>query len=190
MSDDPKQEFFSDGITEEIIKRSFQGPPSLRHCPEFHLHSIRVSLVAVKQSPRNWGFGMCWRVVYEKTEDKVRITTQLIDALTGYHLWAEKYDRHLKDIFAIQDEISFKVVTALQVKLTDGEQALIVAGGTTNFEAYARFLKGMEYAKRVNREGNLLARKMGEEAIALDPIYPRGYRLLATTHWLDCEAWL
>jgi len=78
-----------------------------------------------------------------------------------------------------------KILTALQVKLTGGEQALIVAGGTDNFEAYVTFLKGLEYFKRVNKDGCLLARKMAEEAIAMDPNYPRGYRLLATTHWVD-----
>ena len=120
-----------------------------------------------------------------KAKDRLRITAQLVDATTGKHLWAEKYDRDLKDIFTLQDEIMMKVIAALQVKLTEGEQALIVAGGTDNFEAYAKFLQGIEYVKRFNREGNLLARKMAEEAIALDPNYPRGYRLLATTHRLD-----
>jgi len=120
-----------------------------------------------------------------KEGDRVRITTRLIDATTGKHLWADKFDRDLKDIFALQEEIMMKVITALQVKLTEGEQALIVAGGTQKFGAYAKFLQGLEYIKGFNRGANLSARKMAEEAIALDPNYPRGYRLLATTHWLD-----
>jgi adenylate cyclase len=91
----------------------------------------------------------------------------------------------LKDIFALQDEITLKVIAALQVKLTEGEQALIAAWGTDNFEAYAKFLKGSEYARRFSGEGNLLARKMAEEVIALDPGYPQGYRLLGTTHMMD-----
>jgi adenylate cyclase len=77
---------------------------------------------------------------------------------------------------------------ALQVKLTEGEQALIIAGETNNFEAYTKFLQGLEYTKRFNRERNLLARKTAQEIIALDPNYPIGYRLLATAHWLD--VWL
>ena len=91
----------------------------------------------------------------------------------------------MDDIFAVQDQITFKVVAALQVQLTEGEQALMVAGRTSSFAAYTKFLRGLEYMKGFNKEGNLLARKMAEEAIALDPNYPRGYRLLASTHWMD-----
>ena len=115
----------------------------------------------------------------------MRITAQLVDTKTGNHLWAERYDRGLKDIFALQDEITFKVIAALQVKLTEGEQAPIAAWGTDNFKAYAKFLRGIEYARRFNAEGNVLARKMAEEVIALDPAYPQGYRLLGTTHMMD-----
>jgi adenylate cyclase len=115
----------------------------------------------------------------------VRVTAQLVDTQTGRHLWAERYEKELKNIFALQDEITFKVIAALQVKLTEGEQALISAWGTDNFEAYAKFLQGTEYARRFNGEGNLLARKMAEEVIALDPGYPHGYGLLGRTHVMD-----
>jgi len=184
MSGDPQQEYFSDGITEEIIT-ALSKVPRLFVIARNSTFTYKGKPVNVKQVSEELGVRYVLEGSVRKTEDKVRITTQLIDALTGHHLWAEKYDRDLKDIFAIQDEISFKVVTALQVKLTDGEQALTYAGGTKNFEAYARYLKGADYVKRINKEGNLLARKMAEETIALDPNYPRGYRLLAMTHWLD-----
>ena len=184
MSGDPQQEYFSDGITEEIIT-ALSKVPRLFVIARNSTFTYKGKPVKVKQVAEEMGVRYVLEGSVRKTEDKVRITTQLIDALTGHHLWAEKYDRDLKDIFAIQDEISFKVVTALQVKLTDGEQALTYAGGTKNFEAYARYLKGADYVKRINKEGNLLARKMAEETIALDPNYPRGYRLLAMTHWLD-----
>ena len=184
MSGDLQQEYFSDGITEEIIT-ALSKVPRLFVIARNSTFTYKGKPVNVKQVSEELGVRYVLEGSVRKTEDKVRITTQLIDALTGHHLWAEKYDRDLKDIFAIQDEISFKVVTALQVKLTDGEQALTYAGGTKNFEAYARYLKGADYVKRINKEGNLLARKMAEETIALDPNYPRGYRLLAMTHWLD-----
>jgi len=184
MSGDPQQEYFSDGITEEIIT-ALSKVPRLFIIARNSTFTYKGKPVKVKQVAEEMGVRYVLEGSVRKTEDKLRITTQLIDALTGHHLWAEKYDRDLKDIFAIQDEISFKVVTALQVKLTDGEQALTYAGGTKNFEAYVRYLKGVDYVKRINKEGNLLARKMAEETIALDPNYPRGYRLLAMTHWLD-----
>jgi adenylate cyclase len=184
MSGDKEQEYFSDGITEEIIT-ALSKVPRLFVIARNSTFTYKGKPVMVQQVAQELGVRHMLEGSVRRTEDRVRITAQLIDAMTGNHLWAEKYDRDLKDIFALQDEITFKVVAALQVKLTEGEQALIVAGGTTNFEAYAKFLKALEYFKRFNKEGNLLARKMAEEAIALDPNYPRGYRMIASTHWLD-----
>ena len=186
MSGDPKQEYFCDGITEEIIT-GLSKVPRLFVIARNSTFTYKGKPVKVEQVAEELGVRYVLEGSVRKAGDRVRITAQLADATTGKHLWAEKYDRGLKDIFALQDEIMLKVIAALQVKLTEGEQALIVAGGTNNFEAYAKFLQGVEYAKRFNREGNLLARKMAEEAIALDPNYPRGYRLLATTHWLDVQ---
>jgi adenylate cyclase len=184
MSDDPKQEYFSDGMTEEIIT-ALSKVPRLFVIARNSTFAYKGKAVMVQQVARELGVRYVLEGSVRRIEDRVRVTAQLIDAMTGNHLWAEKYDRNLKDVFAVQDELTFKVVAALQVKLTEGDQALIVAGGTINFEAYSRFLKGLEYFKRFNKEGNLLARKMGEEIIALDPNYPRGYRMIASTHWLD-----
>jgi adenylate cyclase len=184
MSGDPQQEYFSDGITEEIIT-ALSKVPRLFVIARNSTFTYKGKPVKVKQVSEEMGVRYVLEGSVRKVGDKVRITAQLIDAMTGNHLWAEKYDRDLKDIFALQDEISFKVVAALQVKLTEGEQALIFAGATKNFEAYARYLKGVDYVKRINREGIFLARKMAEEAIALDPNYARAYALLAMTHWLD-----
>ena len=184
MSGDQEQEYFSDGITEEIIT-GLAKVPRLFVIARNSTFTYKGKPVKVQQVAEDLGVRYVLEGSVRKAGDRVRITAQLADAVTGRHLWAEKYDRELKDIFALQDEIMMKVIAALQVKLTEGEQALIVAGHTNNFEAYAKFLQGIEYAKRFNREGVLLARKMAEEAIALDPNYPRGYRLLATTHWID-----
>lgn len=184
MSGDPKQEYFSDGITEEIIT-SLSKVPRLFVIARNSTFTYKGKPVKVQQVAEDLGVRYVLEGSVKKANDRVRITAQLVDATTGKHLWAEKYDRALKDIFALQDEIMMKVIAALQVKLTEGEQALIVAGGTNNFEAYTKFLQGLEYTKRFNREGNLLARKMAQEIIGLDPNYPIGYRLLATTHWLD-----
>ena len=123
---------------------------------------------------------------FRKAGDRVRVTAQLIDATTGHHLWAERYDEDLKHIFALQDEITMKIMRALEVRLTEGEQARIEqAKGTDNLEAFVKTLQGVEYFNRLNIEGNLLARQMAEEAIALDPEYSRPYRILALTHMMD-----
>jgi adenylate cyclase len=109
----------------------------------------------------------------------------LIDALSGHHLWAERYDRDMKDLFALEDEITLKITTALQVKLTTGEQARLMAKGTTNLEAYLKALQCREHGQRMTKEGNAAARKLAEEIIALDPKFPFGYRALALTHLMD-----
>lgn len=120
-----------------------------------------------------------------KVENQVRITAQLIDAIKGNHLWAERYDRELKDIFALQDEITKEIITALQVKLTVGEAARVYAKGTKNLEAYLKVLQACQYGKHVNKDDNALARKLAEEAIALDPQYAMAYCWLGFTHWMD-----
>jgi adenylate cyclase len=122
-----------------------------------------------------------------KAGDKVRVTAQLIDAITGHHLWADRYDRDQREVFALQDEITKKILTELQVKLTVGEQARLYGRGTDNLEAYIKVLQGREYYWRLDREGNVSARKLFEEAIALDPKYPTPYWLLGMTHIMD--AW-
>jgi adenylate cyclase len=106
----------------------------------------------------------------------------LIDATSGNHLWAERYDRELKDIFATQDEITMKIVTSLQVSLTEGETARMQAKGTNNLDAYLLFLQGWVEAGRMNKDGNFLGRQMAQKAIALDPKYALAYNLLATTY--------
>ena len=100
-----------------------------------------------------------------KDENRVRITAQLIDALKGHHIWSERYDRNLKDAFATQDEITLKIIRAMQIKLTDGEQVRLYGKQTDNLDAYLKVLEGRDYFYRINKEDNLLARKILEEAI-------------------------
>jgi len=123
-----------------------------------------------------------------KAGNKVRITAQLVNAQAGHHLWAERYDRDLKDIFAVQDEITMKILTALEVNLAEGDQALMMAKGTRNLEAYLKVLQSTDYRRRQNVEDNVKARRLAEEAIALDPDYARAYSALSRTHIVD--VWL
>jgi len=103
---------------------------------------------------------------------------QLIDAMTGQHLLSERYDRELKDILVMQDEITMKILDAVQVKLTAGEDARLRAKGTKNLEAYLKLMQARQYMQSVNKENFALARKLTEEAIALDPQYPDAYAML------------
>jgi adenylate cyclase len=115
----------------------------------------------------------------------VRITAQLIDAQTGHHLWAERYDRDLKDIFTLQDELTLRILTALQVKLTKGAEARFAGKSTRNLDAYLKFMNGWEHFARGSHDDYILARQLSEEAIVLDPQYPAPYVLVGWTHLLD-----
>jgi tetratricopeptide (TPR) repeat protein len=120
-----------------------------------------------------------------KSEDQLRISAKLVDTKTGNHLWAERYDRDLKDIFAMYDEITMKIINALQVELTEGETARLTARGTQNLTAYLNCLLGQEHFRRFTKEGNIEARRLLKEAIALDPTYPYPYSLLSATYYMD-----
>jgi adenylate cyclase len=121
----------------------------------------------------------------QRSDDRVRIAIQLIDATTGHHLWAENYDRKLKDIFALQDEIAMKIMAELQVKLTAADLGRLSAIKTTNLKAYEKFLKGAEHLSRRTEADVLEARKLAQEAIALDSEYGAAYLLLGWTHLDD-----
>ena len=123
----------------------------------------------------------------QKSGDRLRVTAQLIDAIKGHHLWAERYDRELKDIFALQDEITVKIISALDVKvLRGGDEAAPYRGrGTKNLQAYPKNIEAIRYLHRGTLEDYALARKLSEETIASDPEYPRSYMILAWTHIFD-----
>jgi adenylate cyclase len=141
--------------------------------------------VKVQRVGRELGVRYVLEGSVRKAGDRVRITAQLIDAITGHHLWAERYDRDLKDIFALQDEITLKILMALQVKLTEGEQRVFLGKGTDNLDAYLKLLQSSEYAARFTKEDNVLARQLAQEAIALDPEYAMAYLRLSATHLMD-----
>jgi tetratricopeptide (TPR) repeat protein len=141
--------------------------------------------VGVKKISRELGVRYVLEGSVRRAEGKVRINAQLIDASTGGHLWAERYDRDLRDIFTLQDEVIQKIVTALVVKLTPDEQERLVRKGTNSLEAYDCILRGSDYFFRVTKEANAQAREMFERAIDLDPGYALAYTLLGFTHWME-----
>jgi adenylate cyclase len=183
MSDDPKEEYFSDGISEEIIT-ALSKIPHLFVISRQSTFTYKGKPVKAKQVSEELGVRYVLEGSVRKAGDKVRITAQLIDAITGYHLWAERYDRDLKDIFALQDEITLKIISALQVKLV-GLQFGLSVQGTDNLEAYLKLLQSREQAARFTKEGNILARRYAEEAVALDPKYAGAYLRLSATYIMD-----
>jgi adenylate cyclase len=187
LSADPEQEYFSDGLTDEIIA-TLSKVPKLFVIARNSTFTYKGKPVKVQQVSEELGVRYVLEGSVRKGGDKIRITAQLIDALNGHHLWAEQYDRNLDDIFAVQDEITKKIITAMQVKLTEGEQARAVEKGTNNLEAYLKYLQAHEYWRRFNPESNALAKQLAEEAIALDPEYAWPYWVLGKAHTVD--VWL
>jgi len=187
MSRDPEQEYFSDGITEEIIT-ALSKVPNLFVIARNSVFTYKGNPVKVKQVSEELGVRYVVEGSVRKIGGRVRIAAQLIDALTGHHLWAERYDRELRDIFALQDEITLKIITALQVKLTAGEMAHVMAKGAKNLDAFIKYMQAFDLLDKETKEGIAQAKKLLEEAIALDPEYPRLYMALAMTHVTD--VWL
>jgi adenylate cyclase len=144
MSDDPKQEYFSDGITEEIITW-LSKIPRLFVTARNSTFTFKGHPVKVREVGQELGVRYVLEGSVRKSGDRVRVTAQLIDVHTEQHVWADRYDRELKDVFAIQDEITMNIIVALQVELTEGDQARLRARGTCNLEAYLKLLQAMDY---------------------------------------------
>lgn len=181
MTGDPGQEYFADGFTEEIIS-SLAKISSLFVIARNSSFTYKGKPVKVQQVSEELGVRYVLEGSIQKSGDRVRINAQLIDAVSGKHLWSEHYDRDLKEIFGLQDEVILEITSALSVNLTAGEQARVWAEGTKSLEAYLRFMQGREYLLKGNRESVALARRMAEEAIALDPGYADAYALLGATY--------
>ncbi len=184
LSGDPEQEYFSDGITEDLITdlAKISGLFVASRNAVFLYKGKAVKPVEVS---RELGVRYVLEGSVRKAGDRVRISAQLIDAGTGYHLWAERYDRDLTDIFALQDEITEKIVKALEVKLTEAEQEQVARRYTDNLEAYDCFLRGRAYQERGSKESITQAREMFERAIELDPTFAGAYAILSYSYFRD-----
>jgi len=188
LSDDPRQEFFSDGLTNQIIS-SLSKVPRLFVIARNSTSVYKNKPVKIQKVAEDLGIKYVLEGSAQKSGDRIRITAQLIDAITGRHVWSESYDRTLKDIFELQDEITLEIVRAMRVKLTEGEQILLwKKGSTDNIKAYFKALEAMVYVRRMNIEGNVMAHKLSEEAIAMDPNFAAAYTILASAHIMD--VWL
>jgi TolB-like protein/class 3 adenylate cyclase len=161
LSGDPEQEYFSDGLTDQIIA-THSSVPEVFVIARNSTFTYKGKPVKVQQVAEELGVRYVLEGSVRKGGDKVRVTAQLIDALNGHHLWAKQYDRNLDDIFAVQDDLTKEIITAMQVKLTEGEEVKAAAKGTTNLEAYLKCLQANELINRINPESNALAKQLAE----------------------------
>jgi adenylate cyclase len=183
MSDDREQEYFSDGITDDLIT-SLSRLPDLMVIARTSTFTYKGKPAKVQEISRELGVKYIVEGSVRKEGDQVRITAQLVDATTGAELWAQRYDRPLQDVFALQDEIVGRIVTTLKLQLTSDERGMYVfTKGTENLEAYDDFLRGGSYYWSFTKEGNAKARQMFEKAIELDPKYADAYSSLGVAYW-------
>jgi adenylate cyclase len=181
MSADPEQAYFSDGISEDIIT-DLSKVSGLFVIARNSAFTYKGRAVKVGDVSRELGVRHVLEGSVRKAGNRVRITAQLIDGTTGGHVWAERYDRDLTDIFAVQDEVTREIVSALAVKLTQHEKQRLGHKGTENLEAYDCFLRGRENYLGSTREGNVLARRMFEQAVELDPAFAAAHAFYVLTY--------
>ncbi len=181
ISDDPKQEYFADGITDDLIT-DLSKISGLFVIARNSTFTYKGKPMKVQQVAEDLGVRYVLEGSVRKEGDTVRINAQLVDATTGHHLWAERLDGQLGDIFALQDRFTRKIVAALALKLTEDEQKKLTLRYTDNVEAYDAYLKGREHFITLTRDGLVKAVGYYEKAIELDPNYSPAHAGLASTY--------
>ena len=181
MGGDPEQDYFADGLTEDLITElsRFQ---ELRVVARNSVMTYKGKPVRVQEVGQDLGVRYVLEGSVRRAGARTRITAQLIEAATGHHLWAERFDRDLADIFEVQDEVTSRIVATLAGRLEESERRRVRSGQTENLEAYDCVLRGRELWHRFTPEANREARQLYEKAIALDPDYARAYASLAWTY--------
>jgi adenylate cyclase len=184
MSGDPEQEYFSDGITEDIIT-DLSKVSGLFVVARNTAFTYKGKHVDVQEVAKRFGVNFILEGSVRKAGARVRVTGQLINGKDNGHVWADRYDRDLTDIFAIQDEITHAIVEQLKVKLLPQEKKSIGQTPTGNVEAYTYYLRGRQFFHRHSKSYYQLARRMFAKAVELDPAYARAYAGIA-----DCDSFL
>lgn len=187
LSGDPGQEYLSDGLTEDLIT-ALSSIPHVLVIARNSTFIYKGKPVNVQQVGQELGVRYVLEGSIQIDAGRVRITAQLIDTATGSHLWAERYDRELKDIFSLQDEITLNIVRSLQVTIGKGDRHTTAKRSPESLDAYLKLLKGKALFAGSRRPDNEKARQLFEEAVQLDPDHPTGYSLLARTYLR--ELWL
>ncbi|MEJ2179206.1 MAG: winged helix-turn-helix domain-containing tetratricopeptide repeat protein [Gammaproteobacteria bacterium] len=178
LSDDPQQEYFSDGITDDIIT-DLSKVGALRVVARQSAYHYKDTTISLKEVSRDLDVLYIVEGSVQKAGQRIRINVQLTDIEKGHHLWAERFDRNLDDVFAIQDEIARRVIDAMFVTLSDQENQRVLYRTTSNFEAYDALLLGLQHSKNRTRQGHDLAMEAYQHAIEQDPNYARAYGAMA-----------
>jgi adenylate cyclase len=186
MSGDPKQDYFSDGLTDQIIS-TLSKLRNLFVISRSSTFTYKGKPVKVQEVAEDLGVKYVLEGSVQRTADRIRIIAQLIDATTGHHIWSERYDREQKDIFAIQDDITMEITKELRVEFDMGEQIRFSETSTTNLRAWEKYLQGRNYSWPSTKEDNAIARRLFKEAIVIDPMFANSYVNLGFTHFWDAR---
>ena len=173
MSGDPEQEYFSDGISEDIIT-DLSKLSEMRVIARNSTFTYKGKAVDVKQVGRDLGVRYVLEGSVRKAGNRVRVTGQLIDAESGEHVWADRFDRDLTDIFAVQDALTQEIISALKIRLTPETKDRLTREGKIDVEAYNLFMRGREQALLHTAGGNIEARNLLGRALAINPTFCRG----------------
>jgi adenylate cyclase len=184
MSGDAEQDYFADGISEDIIT-ALSKLSQLFVIARNSSFTFKGKNVNIQEVGRSLGIRYVLEGSVRKSGNRVRITAQLIDATSGGHLWAERFDRELIDIFDVQDDVTRHIVDALALNLTEGDRQRITAEHTDNMEAYDCFIRGREQFWRITKTANAQARELFQRAIVLDQKFAPPYAFVAMAHGLD-----
>ena len=187
MSGDPEQEYFADGLVEDIIT-TLSKLAGLRVIARNSSFVYKGQAVDIREAAKLLGVRYVLEGSVRKSGNRIRITAQLIDASSGSHLWAERYDRAIDDIFVVQDEITLVLATEMQVKLTEGEQARLHYTTTSNVAAWTYWVQGLShYRQAVTKENCGRALSCWEKALALDATSAALNGMLGFMHWADAR---
>jgi adenylate cyclase len=184
MSGDPQQDYLSDGITEHLIT-DLSKISGLFVIASNSVFTYKGKPVKVEQVGQELGVRYVLEGSVQKSGDRLRITAQLIDAVSGYHIWAERYDRDMEDIFLLQDEVTEKIIATLRVKVEKAEIERVLRKPTESLKAYDYALRGREYMHETTKEQNARAQDMFRVAIELDPRYAGAYAGLGWAYFQD-----
>ncbi len=182
MSQDPEQEYFADGFTEDLIT-DLSKIAGLRVISRNSVFLYKGKPVKISEIAREFDVGYVLEGSVRKVGPEIRINAQLIDVNTVGHIWADRYDRRFEAIFDLQDEVCQKIVSALALKLTSGEEARLFKKSTENLEAYDVYLRGMELYARFTQSSNEKARAFFTRATRLDPRFAEAYAKMGWTHF-------
>ncbi len=186
LSGDPEQEHFADGFTETIIATLSQIP-QIFVISRNSAFTYKGKPVRVRQVAEDLGVRYVLEGSIQQSGERVRITVQLIDAVRGHHLWSERYDRTVGDLFHLQDEVALKILVSLQVELTMGEQARVLSRTTESVRAWTYYTQAFSNFMKFSPAGTARARELAEEALALDHNFADAIIILGFTHLVDAR---